>query len=106
MKKKCFAKVFKSADGRVCDVMVALVTEGELGDEATERERKDGGAQCVSVFHLFLVFLCFICFLCFFAVHVVFRNHTNCIGWVKYLTDHTHKGGSSEIKLFNVCPNI
>ena len=36
--------------------MVALVTEGELGDEATERERKGGGAQCVSVFHLFLVF--------------------------------------------------
>ena len=90
MKKKiCFAKVFKSADGRVCDVTVALVTEGELGDEATERERKDGGAQCVSVFHLFLVFLCFICFVVFFCCSCgVSQSHK--LHWLGQISNRPH----------------
>ena len=73
--------MFKSADGRVCDVMVALVTEGELGDEATERERKDGGAQCVSVFHLFLVFFCCSC--------CVSQSHK--LHWLGQISNRPHK---------------
>ena len=71
-------------------MMVALVTEGELGDEATERERKDGGAQCVSVFHLFLVFLCLICFVVFFCCSCcVSQSHK--LHWLGQISNRPHK---------------
>ena len=71
-------------------MMVALVTEGELGDEATERERKDGGAQCVSVFHLFLVFLCLICFVVFFCCSCcVSQSHK--LHWLGQIFNRPHK---------------
>ena len=54
---------------------------------SSEMRRQSGKGRMAAL----SVFLCFICFLCFFVVHVVFRNHTSCIGWVKYLTDHTKK---------------